>query len=195
MVASVNTFARALCALTVGAVLLTGCAAQPPGVSTATPSPSADTETQAPTPSPTPTKKRPLKEAFTIRGPVFVLFLPTGWKGDTQVVRDGDIWKGQAKSGKTAKLRITVSRDTGKKAQAASSWLKGALDCDSPTTIDDVTIAGKDAVAGECDSADGVTRGYAFISGGRLITLKFTAIEPLDEEEVAWILERLRLVD
>lgn len=150
---------------------------------------------EQPTPSakPSPSPKRTLKEGFTIRGPVFVLFAPTGWSGDEIVERDGSVWRASIARGKKAKMMITVSRDQGKSHGSAQSWVKNQVSCDSPKPIEGVRIAGNKAAAAECVGEGKTTRGYAFVHGGRLFTLKFKSTGPIDEEEVDWILERLRL--
>lgn len=181
------------CALALGVALLTGCATQPPVAAPTPTTPSAAVETAQPQPSPSPTKKRKLKEAFTIRGPVFVLFLPTGWTGEEQVVRDGETWRGKAKRGKDDTLQISVSRGTSNSDAAASAWIKSTLKCDSATSLNGVKVAGVKAKAAVCETDEGVVEGYAFVSGGRLFTLKFVSAEPFDGEEVLWILERMRL--
>lgn len=185
----VNIVAHTAAALTVGVLLITGCASQPSMVVPTTPT--AEAETSSP-PAPSPSPERTLKEGFTIRGPVFVLFAPTGWSGDEIVATEGSVWRSKIERD-GASLTMTVSRDQSRTDDSARSWIGKELTCESPAPIKGVAVAGNRASAAECVGKKRTTRGYAFVSGGRLFTLRFKYDGPVDEQEVDWILERIRL--
>ncbi|NLA28415.1 MAG: hypothetical protein GX875_01990, partial [Propionibacterium sp.] len=107
-----NNIARAAAAVAVGVLLLTGCASQPSIV--VSPTPSVEVDPSA-SPDPTPSPERTLKEGFTIRGPVFVLFAPTGWKGDEIVSTEGSIWRAKIARDDQVSMTLTVSRDQSRK--------------------------------------------------------------------------------